>query len=89
MRRLVLLHTYGPLKGLSQIVGIYPGEQPILASIADGDGAADLAKVEARYVLYRSVPSTAGGAAPQGPSRPTGPQTIGAPGASSSVPGGI
>jgi len=68
MHRIVLLHTYGPLAGLSQIVGIYPGEQPIVPILTDAWGSAVLAKVESRYVLYRSQPpAIAGGAAPQGP----------------------
>lgn len=62
MRRILLLHTYGPLAGLVQIWGIYPDGEPILPVLSDAAGGAVLAKVEPRYVLYRAQPLSGDGA---------------------------
>ena len=73
MRRLVLLHTFGRLSGLCQIQGLYPEGQPVVQTIDDVWGQAVLAKVEPGYVLYRAVlAEQPSGAAPLGPSRPSG-----------------
>ncbi len=56
MKRIVLRHTYGPLEGLLQILGLYPADQPILSSICDTWGEAVLEHIEPRYVLYRTQP---------------------------------
>lgn len=66
MKRIVVRHTYGPLTGMHQIVGLYPDGQPIIPLLCDSWGQAALESVEPRYVIYRTQPLSSG-AAPQGP----------------------
>ena len=68
MKRIVLRHTYGGLRGLDQIVGLWTtGSMP--AHLADAHGAADLVGVTERAVTYRTVAPTPEG---QGANSPSG-----------------
>ncbi|MDO8670114.1 MAG: hypothetical protein Q7O66_01625, partial [Dehalococcoidia bacterium] len=53
-KRVVLVHTYGPLKGISQIVGFWP--TPVFPAILESNkGRGKLARVDDRAVYYTSI----------------------------------
>lgn len=59
MQRIVLRHTYGPLAGLDQILGVWP-DKPVPHILQDLGGQAILMKTEPRYILYQSAPQSEG-----------------------------
>ena len=69
MQRVCLLHTYGPLEGIVQILGLWPN-QPVPALLSDSWGQASLVRAEPRYILYRSA--SLGAPSPEGPGAQSG-----------------